>query len=177
MDAPRLTREDWLRAARLALLRSGVDGVRVETLARDLKVTKGSFYWHFRDLPALKEALLAEWEAESALLRRAMGDPQAVRDLIALITEQVAGSERGESPSDAAIFRWAAIDPAIAERVNRAEAERIELVRQLARTPELGDLVYMAYLGFLLRMRHAPDAEAQFATWARFATDAWGAKP
>jgi len=165
-----------MRAARLALLRSGVDGVRVEALARDLKVTKGSFYWHFRDLAALKEALVAEWEAESHLLRRAMGDPQAVRDLIALITEQVANSERGESPSDAAIFRWAAIDPAVAERVNRAEAERIELVRQLARTPELGDLVYMAYLGFLLRMRHAPDAEARFATWARFATESWGAK-
>ena len=42
-----LGKSDWLRAARLALLHGGVEAVRVERLARDLHVTKGSFYWHF----------------------------------------------------------------------------------------------------------------------------------
>ena len=52
-------RKEWLRTARLALLRGGPDEVRVERLARDLRVTKGSFYWHFKD----REELLAKlWE-------------------------------------------------------------------------------------------------------------------
>ena len=57
----RRTRDHWLRAARLALLHNGPEAVRVEPLARDLGVTKGSFYWHFRDRGALLEALLVEW--------------------------------------------------------------------------------------------------------------------
>jgi glycosyltransferase involved in cell wall biosynthesis len=33
----------------------------VEPLAKDLGVTKGSFYWHFRDRADLLEAMLEEW--------------------------------------------------------------------------------------------------------------------
>src|SRR5207247_4105060 len=51
----RLGKDDWLRGARLALLREGPNGVRVEPLARELGVTKGSFYWHFHDREDLLE--------------------------------------------------------------------------------------------------------------------------
>ena len=59
-----LGKDDWLRAARLALLNGGVEAVRVERLSRDLRVTKGSFYWHFKDREELLELLLREWEEE-----------------------------------------------------------------------------------------------------------------
>ena len=63
---------DWLKAATRRLASGGIAAVAVETLARDLAVTKGSFYWHFRDRAALLKALLADWEAGSTapLLRR-----------------------------------------------------------------------------------------------------------
>ena len=61
-----------MRAARLALLHRGADGVRVEVLAHELGVTKGSFYWHFRDRADLLEALLVEWEEETGLLTDAL---------------------------------------------------------------------------------------------------------
>src|SRR5947209_5832725 len=99
MEAVKLSREDWMLVARLALLGSGVGGMRIELLARELKVTKGSFYWHFRDLAALKEALLAEWEAEADLLIAALQDVNGVRRLMADLTERVLASERGEVPS------------------------------------------------------------------------------
>ncbi len=44
----RLTRSDWVLAGFRALLASGPDAIRVEALARDLRATKGSFYWHFK---------------------------------------------------------------------------------------------------------------------------------
>ena len=59
-----LGRDDWLQAARLALLKGGVEAVRVERLSRDLHVTKGSFYWHFKHREELLELLLREWEEE-----------------------------------------------------------------------------------------------------------------
>ena len=58
----RLTREDWIAIARKALVASGVDDVKVDVLARRLKVTRGSFYWHFKNREELLEALLDDWE-------------------------------------------------------------------------------------------------------------------
>tara|TARA_B100000686_G_C16713341_1_gene930518 strand:- start:82 stop:687 length:606 start_codon:yes stop_codon:yes gene_type:complete len=57
----RLSREDWISAAWKMLGEYGFEGVRVEPLARSLGVTKGSFYWHFRDRQELIEALLDRW--------------------------------------------------------------------------------------------------------------------
>src|SRR5262249_6512544 len=120
----RRTQDDWMRAARLALLRRGPDGVRVEPLARELGVTKGSFYWHFRDRAGLMEALLREWEDETRLLTDALGKVDrraALVDVIEELRRRTLSSERGESPSDAAIFAWAAVDSRVRERANRAE--------------------------------------------------------
>ena len=56
-----LTREDWITGAWEMLGDAGLDGVRVEPLARRLGVTKGSFYWHFRDRQELLDVLLDLW--------------------------------------------------------------------------------------------------------------------
>jgi AcrR family transcriptional regulator len=55
---PRLAASDWVDAALKTLAHKGIDHVKVEQLARDLKSTKGSFYWHFRDRNALLDAML-----------------------------------------------------------------------------------------------------------------------
>jgi AcrR family transcriptional regulator len=173
MDSRRCTREDWLRAARLALLHGGPAAVRVEKLARDLRVTKGSFYWHFRDRGELLEALLEEWEAEKAFLLDALARKDLRQSLAGLFQElgrRVVLSERGEWPSDAAIFGWAAVSPAVAARANREERRRIDLLKRLTRRPELTEYLYMAYLGFLLRRRRVPAAAKNFRLLARVST-------
>lgn len=177
MDS-RLTKDDWLRAARLALLRGGPNAVRVEPLARALGVTKGSFYWHFRDRSDLLEALIAEWEGEADLLIAALGAGADVglRALVEQLRVNVVASERGEVPSDAAIFAWAGVSPEISERVASAEEERIALLAALLQDRTKAELAYMAYLGFILRRRKARDAQALFDILSAFiiedATDA-----
>ena len=176
----RLAREDWLRAARLALLTRGVDAVRIEALARDLGVTKGSFYWHFTDRADLLDALLREWEEEASLLSDAARQQNPRAQLPAIVTElarRTRASEEGESPSDAAIFAWAAIDPDVARRVNRAEEQRMELFRKVTGKKALADLFYYAYHGFLLRRRRVPQAADDFASLARMALKAFAQKP
>ena len=62
MKQPNLTADDWAAAALDAIARGGLAAVRVETLARELKVTKGSFYWHFTNRKALLNTALELWE-------------------------------------------------------------------------------------------------------------------
>ena len=53
--------DSWIEAGFSELARSGVEGVRVEVLAKDLGVTKGGFYRRFRDRAALLDAMLQSW--------------------------------------------------------------------------------------------------------------------
>lgn len=62
-----LDKSAWTDAALNALAEKGIDGVRVEILARDLGVTKGSFYWHFRDRGELLDAVLQEWRRRATV--------------------------------------------------------------------------------------------------------------
>lgn len=51
----------WLRAAYDALLETGVDGVKIQPLAKRLGLSRTSFYWFFKDRKELLDALITLW--------------------------------------------------------------------------------------------------------------------
>lgn len=175
MERTRLKTKDWMRAARIALLNGGPEAVRVEKLARSLKVTKGSFYWHFKDREAILEALLSEWEEETstiaaeALSRRT--PREALTVIMAELQERVVLSERGEAPSDAAIFAWASVSPKVGKRVNKVEQQRIAVLTRLTSLPDRSELAYLALIGFLMRRRRVPEATESFPLFASMLLD------
>ena len=57
-----LDRQSWVMAAIEVMAEEGIAGLRVEVLAKRLKVTKGSFYWHFEDRRDLLVAILQHWK-------------------------------------------------------------------------------------------------------------------
>jgi len=174
-----LGRQDWLRTARLALLRGGVEGVRVEKLARDLGVTKGSFYWHFKDRDELLELLLREWESEVPEMLSQVGrgsGREKVQRLVRLLEQRVKLSEEGKVPSDAAIFAWASVDREIARRVNKAEEERIQLLKHFVGGRDRIDLLYLLWLGFVARGQRVPESRKRFPEIARFLVE-WLSEP
>ena len=61
MARTRKTPQTWIAAGLKVLPKDGPDGIRAETLARTLGTTKGSFYWHFKDVPDFQAALLQTW--------------------------------------------------------------------------------------------------------------------
>lgn len=67
LDAKRLDAAAWIEAALDQLAQTGIDGVRVELLAKRLGVTKGSFYWHFKDRDAMFGAMLSHWRRRATL--------------------------------------------------------------------------------------------------------------
>ena len=66
LKSPALQPDDWILAAFARLSAEGIDAVRIEVLARELRVSKGSFYWHFQDREELIGKMLARWELEES---------------------------------------------------------------------------------------------------------------
>lgn len=131
----RLTPDTWIDAATQVLVDQGIDHVRVDVLATQLGVTRGSFYWHFRDREDLLRRVLLAWRnrATDALTKRltvAQGDPHAqLRDVISL-------PHRGRAAVRAArielaIRAWARRDAMAREAVDEADASRIDYHRQI----------------------------------------------
>jgi AcrR family transcriptional regulator len=155
-------RNEWLEAAVAAFAEGGVDAVRVEALGRQLGVTKGSFYWHFTDRPALLGAVLDRWEASArALLAAGGAQPTAEARLMALLR----GLARpGDGLGDAEIFAWARRERSVAERVSVIERERIVFMRQqlsdmgapLGDAHRRAEAAYLAALAWIERAGRTP---------------------
>ena len=55
-------REDWLNKALDILREQGIGGIKVVSIARQLNLTSGSFYWHFKNIQDLLDSVLNHWE-------------------------------------------------------------------------------------------------------------------
>jgi AcrR family transcriptional regulator len=162
-----LTRDDWVLAALTAFVDGGIDAVKVERLARALKVSKGSFYWHFADRPDLLSALLDLWERDftAQLIANAASLPAPRERLLAVADEALESIMDGVdvARAEGAFSAWAALDPAAAARVRAVEARRIDyLVGELslmgARDAQsLARGVYLALLGVYAARRYNPE--------------------
>jgi AcrR family transcriptional regulator len=122
--------EDWIRAAQARLARSGVESVRVEVLARDLGVSKGSFYWHFRDRSELLEKLLARWE-DGELRWLSAEEGAAAPTRWANFIERAADPERMRV--EIAVRAWARGDELVAARVAAIEMRKARLIANVLR--------------------------------------------
>ena len=59
----RLSVDDWVQEGFRVLAEEGVKALTLGRLCGRLGVTKGSFYWHFTDMKAYREALIGTWAA------------------------------------------------------------------------------------------------------------------
>ncbi|TQV77885.1 TetR/AcrR family transcriptional regulator [Denitrobaculum tricleocarpae] len=57
----RRSKDDWLDHGLAVLAQSGISAIKAEPLAKSLNVSRGSFYWHFRDIEDFHIALLRRW--------------------------------------------------------------------------------------------------------------------
>jgi AcrR family transcriptional regulator len=124
---PRLEPKDWVLAGLRALVRGGIQAVKVEALARDIGTTKGSFYWHFKDLSDLHQVMLELWEALATTAitaavkhsgRDGRGQLMLLIDLVSIRPGEVYGGIEVEP----ALRDWGRTDPrarAVVERVDR----------------------------------------------------------
>jgi AcrR family transcriptional regulator len=131
-----LDRDAWIKGALTALADHGHGGLRVEVLAKRLGVTKGSFYWHFRDRRDLLDAVLDRWkDGRIDDIRRqttaaAGAERAAIRHTIEVYS---ASRNRRGLPIELAIREWARHDARAAAVVEEVDAERLLCAERLFR--------------------------------------------
>lgn len=156
----RLTRADWVLAGFQALLERGPDAVRVEPIARALGATKGSFYWHFKDLRALHAAMLDGWErlAATQVTTAVRQSDLPPREQVFLLADRVSTLpevEVGGQAIEPAIRDWGRVDPLARDVLARADRKRLEDLRGFLGDAGLGEaaaeqgatLFYAALIG------------------------------
>ncbi len=157
----RLGRNDWVLAGLRALVRGGIQAVKVEALARDIAASKGSFYWHFKDLPELHQVMLELWEelatrAISAAVRtsdaQGFGKLLLLVDLISVRPPDIYGGAAAEP----ALRDWGRTDPRARAVVERVDRQRLADLQEFLRDAGVPDadvapkalLIYAAVIGF-----------------------------
>ena len=122
-------RDDWTGAAIRAFRHGGREAVRVEVLAGDLGVTKGSFYWHFRNRDELLEEILAAWEQETERGIAAASEEKAPIERLRAFFRRVAETEE-DYPPDVEILAWAREELRVAELAKRVEGRRLAFIHE-----------------------------------------------
>jgi AcrR family transcriptional regulator len=158
----RLGPDDWTRAALGAIAEKGVANVSIERLARELGATKGSFYWHFADRPALIAAALDRWERDyTDRIITKLADLDGPREQLRALLETAFVDDPGVL-IDANLLAEAD-DPVVGEALERVARKRLAFVDEIfARLERPGGsdralLAFTAYLGLAQLRRTAPD--------------------
>ena len=151
----RLSQEDWIAAGFRALTSKGPQALKAEPLARDLNTTKGSFYWHFKDVPAFQAAMIAFWEEKAtgdiiALMDALPSPVLKLRTLSQVATEPQ--EDYGGIGAEPALRAWAKGDANVAAAVRRVDAARLGhlagiFTEMKLTNPDLPRLFYASLIG------------------------------
>jgi AcrR family transcriptional regulator len=157
-ESAKLDAAAWTDAGLSVLAESGVAAVRVEPLARRLAVTKGSFYWHFKDRADLLAAMLTSWrrQATSRIIERIERSQRApLEKLRQLIDLPVLGKNSARGASlELAIRLWAKSDASAAEAIVEIDQQRLAHIAGLLKAAGVQDdaeaegraFLYYAYM-------------------------------
>jgi AcrR family transcriptional regulator len=149
----RLTRTAWIEHGLRTLAATGPGGLKVGALSAGLNVSRGSFYWHFRDIAHFKAELLTSWRERATDqvirdLEADRGEPDRLKHLL-----KRAFSER--TALDRAVRSWAESDKDVEAVVAAIDVQRVDYVAGLIEASGIGrrtarsraTFVYWAYLG------------------------------
>jgi AcrR family transcriptional regulator len=179
-EASRLTRDDWLDEAFKAVVEGGFDNVKVLSLAEKLKVTRGSFYWHFTDHADLINSLLLRWkltqlELDAKLKLQQSGDALKDLDLVVDAAFLQAGSELENLRFEQAMRALSHHNALAAQLLVEVDANRMDLfqakflvlVKDANNARDLAALLYLSIAGgfqALSRPTNPPNIRAYFRT-------------
>ena len=162
-----LSAKDWVDQGLKTLASRGFTALKAEPLAKLLRVSRGSFYWHFADIGAFHAAILARWHEVAA--EKIIANVEAASkddNPLALLLRRVFGERL---LLERAVRTWASVDPAARAAVQAIDRRRLNYVEGLLAQSGLSaeiararaQILYWAFLGFALSEQPLPKARQQ----------------
>lgn len=129
----KVTRDDWLNAARDVLVGEGVAQVKIVALATRLGVSRSSFYWYFGSRDDLLSALLDDWQARNT---RSIADhcarpSRSINHALCNFFRCFVDSSQFDPGLDFAIREWARRDEGVRDAIDHADATRLTAIRAM----------------------------------------------
>ena len=136
MKKARQGKRQWFDQALIVLETSGVEEIKIERLARQLNLSRNSFYWHFKNRKDLLDQLIEYWVSEFTNV--VIGDEELphlpakerLRQVMLMVRENRLARY------DLAFNSWAKVDPKIMKAVKQVTIMRCDYLREIYR--ELG---------------------------------------
>ena len=127
------SQEGWLEAAYEALVESGVEAVKIQPLAKKLKLSRTSFYWFFEDREQLLAALIARWRDKNTgnLVSQSEAYAETVVEAILNVFDCWLDRALFDSQFEFAVRSWAIQSSDILAEVNAADQVRIEALTRM----------------------------------------------
>lgn len=153
------SREGWLEAAYDALVREGIDAVKILPLATRLQLSRTSFYWFFANRGELLEALAERWEARTTAPLVAAATSYAETETEAMLNVIACFLQPGafDAPLEFAVRGWALGDPAVMARLRAADTQRLAALSAMleawGHAPDDADVrartIYLTQIGYI----------------------------
>jgi AcrR family transcriptional regulator len=124
----RLSTDDWIQAGFAVLAEGGPNALRLDRICESLGVTKGSFYWHFADLPTYRAALVEAWGSLADQDRQRFEDSEGLEPRQRLRYMMDAVVRPQQWALERAMRVWALTDEAVAENVRKSDGRVLRAV-------------------------------------------------
>jgi AcrR family transcriptional regulator len=162
--AEQLSAKDWLDLGLKTLAASGFTALKAEPLAKAMGVSRGSFYWHFKDIGAYHAAILKHWREVAAeqVIANLEASSKDDNPLLLLLRRTFSSKLTLEN----AVRTWATLDPMARAAVQATDRRRLGYVQKLFEqsgvAPDVArsraQIFYWAFLGFALSDKPLPRA-------------------
>lgn len=153
----KLNKTQWLDHGLETLAQSGFTALKADKLVKTLGVSRGSFYWHFKNLADFHESLLKRWQdvmVHNIIQELESQENSATTKLNQLISLAVTSDQSLEK----AIRAWALNNPKVQTIANHIDQQRLEYIQSLLKSIGLNKdaalirarVIYCGYLGQLM---------------------------
>ncbi len=153
------TEDGWVEAAYEGLIEGGVEAVKILPLAKRLRLSRTSFYWHFADRDALLAALIQRWQEKNTgnLIRQTeLPAPTIAAALLNLFDCWIL-PELFDSRLDAAMRDWARTNSTLSLAFKDADARRTAAIQAMFERHGFGQdeadirasAIYLTQVGYI----------------------------
>lgn len=149
----------WLNAAYEALIETGVDGVKIQPLAKRLNLSRTSFYWFFKDRKELLGALLDLWREKNTgnLIKQAEAYAETVSEAMLNIIDCWLMSDLFDARLEFAVRSWAVQSSDVMAEIEKADQQRLDALAKLftrfGQDTRMADVrartIYLVQIGYI----------------------------